>query len=89
MRTAGWQVASARLALAGPLVLLLVSISGCKVNVSKSQNGEDKNVDIETPVGGIHGIADLDHPRLRGTVVSGPADGYLLLLVPDGTSDRG
>jgi hypothetical protein len=48
------QGASARLALAGLLVLLFVAGLGCKINVNKSQNGEDKNVDIETPVGGIH-----------------------------------
>lgn len=59
MRTAGWQVASARLALAG-LLVLLVSISGCKINVKKSPNGEDKNVDIETPVGGIHVSQDAN-----------------------------
>ena len=48
------QGASARLALASLLVLLFVAGVGCKINVNKSQNGEDKNVDIETPVGGIH-----------------------------------
>jgi hypothetical protein len=48
------QGASARLALASLLVLLFVASLGCKINVNKSQNGEDKNVDIETPVGGIH-----------------------------------
>jgi len=31
--------------------LLLV---GCSVNVKKDNNGEDKNVDISTPFGGIH-----------------------------------
>src|SRR5579864_7592749 len=27
---------------------------GCSVNVKKQNNGEDKQVDINTPVGGIH-----------------------------------
>lgn len=37
------------LALAGFAALL-----GCSINVKKDNNGEDKKVDIETPVGGIH-----------------------------------
>jgi len=32
----------------------LILASGCKVNVKKEQNGEDKQVDINTLVGGIH-----------------------------------
>jgi hypothetical protein len=37
------------LALAGFVTLL-----ACSINVKKDNNGEDKKVDIETPVGGIH-----------------------------------
>jgi hypothetical protein len=37
------------LAFAGSLVL-----PACSVNVKKSDDGEDKNVDIRTPVGSIH-----------------------------------
>jgi hypothetical protein len=37
------------LALAG-----LVALPACSINVKKDNNGEDKKVDIETPVGGIH-----------------------------------
>ena len=33
---------------------VLVALPACKVNVQKSENGEEKKVDIETPVGGIH-----------------------------------
>jgi hypothetical protein len=29
-------------------------LGGCSVNVKKAQNGDDKQVDINTPVGGIH-----------------------------------
>ena len=36
--------------LATALLLLL----GCSVNVKKDNNGQDKNVDITTPFGGIH-----------------------------------
>lgn len=39
------------LALSFVVVMLL---SACSVNVKKNDNGEDKNVDINTPVGGIH-----------------------------------
>jgi hypothetical protein len=34
--------------------------SACSVNVKKSKNGDDKNVDIQTPVGGIHVSKDAD-----------------------------
>ena len=29
-------------------------LPACSVNVKKEQNGEDKQVDISTPIGGIH-----------------------------------
>jgi hypothetical protein len=41
--------AAVALVLAGLAVL-----PACSVNVSKGENGEDKKVDIETPVGAIH-----------------------------------
>src|ERR1700745_1079085 len=34
--------------------LVVLLLSACSVNVKKEQNGEDKQVDIQTPVGGIH-----------------------------------
>jgi hypothetical protein len=46
---------AAAAALLLPILLLSVLLlSGCSVNVKKEQNGEDKQVDISTPVGGIH-----------------------------------
>ncbi len=33
---------------------LLVFVAACHVNVQKSENGEDKKVDVVTPVGSIH-----------------------------------
>ena len=33
---------------------LLVFVAACHVNVQKSENGEEKKVDVETPVGAIH-----------------------------------
>lgn len=36
------------------LATALLLLMGCSVNVKKDNNGEDKNVDITTPFGGIH-----------------------------------
>ena len=33
---------------------IVVSLAACSVNVKKNGDGEDHNVDIQTPVGGIH-----------------------------------
>jgi hypothetical protein len=33
---------------------LVAGIAGCRVNVNKGANGEDKNVQVDTPFGGIH-----------------------------------
>jgi len=35
-------------------ILVLSFLSACSVNVQKEKNGQDKKVDIQTPVGGIH-----------------------------------
>jgi len=37
-----------------------VLLPACKVNVKKEPNGQDKQVDISTPVGGIHVSKDAD-----------------------------
>lgn len=45
------------------LVLILSTgllFSGCSINVKKEPNGEDKQVDIKTLVGGIHVSKDAD-----------------------------
>ncbi len=41
---------------AATVVLAVASLlaSACSINVRKQQNGDDKQVDINTPVGGIH-----------------------------------
>jgi hypothetical protein len=44
---------SASFALAVVLATLAI-LPACSINVKKSKDGEDKNVDIRTPVGGIH-----------------------------------
>jgi len=38
----------------GFAILTALLLQGCSLNVKKGKNGEDKNVDIDTPVGGIH-----------------------------------
>jgi hypothetical protein len=38
-----------------PLIALaLLVTSGCRIQVDKSKDGEDKNVKIDTPMGGLH-----------------------------------
>jgi hypothetical protein len=39
---------------------VLVALPACSINVKKDKTGEDKKVDIETPVGGIHVSKDAD-----------------------------
>jgi hypothetical protein len=43
---------------AAPILLvtlaLLVFVTGCRINVDKDANGQDKKVQIDTPFGGIH-----------------------------------
>jgi hypothetical protein len=52
MRRISFQAAS-RFALGFATIAALLQ-PACSVNVKKEQNGEDKQVDISTPVGGIH-----------------------------------
>ena len=35
-------------------IMACLTVLGCSVNVKKDSSGEDKKVDIETPLGGIH-----------------------------------
>jgi len=59
MHTTVWK--AARLALATvAAAAVLAALSGCKIHVNKSESGEDKNVDIQTPLGGIHVNKDVD-----------------------------
>src|SRR5947209_13786262 len=41
-------------------VIALVLLPACSINVKKNAEGEDKKVDIATPVGGIHVSKDAD-----------------------------
>lgn len=42
------------------LVMLATLLPACSINVKKEKNGEDKQVDISTPVGGIHVSKGVD-----------------------------
>ena len=56
-------------------VALMAGISGCRVHVDKGANGEDKNVQVDTPFGGVHvntdqtTATDLGLPVYPGAVV--------------------
>lgn len=59
------RVQGVRLQTVGALALGFVTMAAlllpaCSVNVKKEQNGEDKQVDISTPVGGIHVSKDAN-----------------------------
>ena len=51
MRTIKSPTAACGLVLAAAALFLLPA---CSLNVKKGQNGEEKQVDIKTPMGGIH-----------------------------------
>jgi hypothetical protein len=50
---------SSRLAL-GLFIGTLLALPACSVNVKKDSEGKDGNVDIETPVGGLHVTKEAD-----------------------------
>jgi hypothetical protein len=68
-----------RAAVCGVVALaLLAGVTGCRVHVEKGANGEDKNVQVDTPFGGVHvntdqtTAADLGLPVYPGaTMVTG------------------
>jgi hypothetical protein len=39
---------------------LVIALSGCRIHVDKSEDGQDKKVDIQTPLGGIHVNKDVN-----------------------------
>lgn len=43
---------AASLATAG--LVLMAGLAGCRVHVDKDANGEEKNVQVDTPFGGVH-----------------------------------
>jgi len=63
------------------LAVLLSLSAGCSISVDKSKTGEDKNVKIDTPLGGVHvssddtTAADVGLPVYPGAKVSSRKDG--------------
>ena len=54
---------------------LAAGVAGCRIHVDKGANGEDKNVQVDTPFGGIHvntdqtTAADLGLPAYPGAQI--------------------
>jgi len=72
--------------LAGGTIACLLSvagIAGCRVNVDKGPNGEDKKVQIDTPFGGIHVNTDQTSAADLGLPVYPGAD-----IVKDKDNDK-
>ncbi len=71
------------LAAAGLLAAVSIGLAGCRVHVDKDANGEDKNVQVDTPFGGVHvntgqtTAADLGLPVYPGAQI-----------VPDKDNDK-
>lgn len=59
---------------------LLLAV-GCRIQVDKNDNGKDKNVKIDTPLGGLHvrtnqtSAADVGLPAYPGAQISTDSDG--------------
>jgi hypothetical protein len=52
MRTVSLQLGKYLFSALAAIALMI--LPACSINVKKAENGEDKKVDIETPMGGIH-----------------------------------
>ena len=66
----------ARYAITGAALAMTLLVSGCKVNVNKNSNGEDKDVSISTPFGGMQvhkggaGAASMGLPAYPGATLT-------------------
>jgi len=52
-------------------VVAILLLSACSINVKKEKNGDDKQVDINTPVGGIHVSKEVNPEDLGIAVYPG------------------
>jgi len=50
---------------------LLLACCGCSINVQKEKNGDDKQVDIKTPMGGIHVSKEANPEDVGMTIYPG------------------
>ncbi len=61
--------------------LILTLAAGCRIQVDKSKDGQDKNVKIDTPLGGLHvragdtSAADVGLPAYPGAQIVPDKDG--------------
>ena len=68
-------------ALAASIAIGLVCLAGCRIQVDKSKDGKDKNVKIDTPLGGLHvradetSAADVGLPAYPGARIAPDKDG--------------
>lgn len=72
-----------RVGLAGLMLGTLLAATSCHVQVDKGDNGEDKNVRIETPLGGLHVRSDQTAAADLGLSVYPGAQ-----VAPDHEGDR-
>lgn len=67
--------------IASGAVLALTMTAGCRIQVDKDKEGRDKNVKIETPMGGLHvraddvAAADVGLPAYPGAHIAPDKDG--------------
>lgn len=60
---------------------LLLLLAGCRISVNKSESGEDKDVKVDTPLGGVHVrtddtvAADIGLPAYPGATLVTQKDG--------------
>jgi hypothetical protein len=70
-----------RFGLAWIAVSVLFFAAGCRIQVDKNDSGKDKNVKIDTPLGGLHvrsdqtSAADVGLPVYPGAQISSDKDG--------------
>jgi hypothetical protein len=68
-------------ALAAATALSLILVAGCRIQVDKNKDGQEKNVKIDTPLGGLHvradqtSAADVGLPAYPGAHIAPDKDG--------------
>ncbi len=68
-------------ALAAATALSLTLVAGCRIQVDKNKDGQEKNVKIDTPLGGLHvradqtSAADVGLPAYPGAHIAPDKDG--------------
>ena len=67
--------------LAAATALGLILVAGCRIQVDKNKDGKEKNVKIDTPLGGLHvradqtSAADVGLPAYPGAHIAPDKDG--------------